>query len=289
MSRTASSPAAYGSFRSARDGSIYCELMISPDHATDVGMSYEALVDGVTEGVNLARTSTGIEARLIITAVRHRGPEAAVKIARRAEAYPHPLVTGFGMAGNERCYRPREFARAFKIAQDAGLLTTCHTGEFCGPDSIWETVSELGVKRIGHGVRCVEDERLLNHLAEKGIVLEVCPTSNLKLGLYRSPREHPLLKLIRAGCRVTLNTDDPAHFDGSLMQEYQDAQINFNLSDHDLANFTKTAIEAGFCDEKTRRSLIALVAESTSRVSEEPPTGVIEGAIDKYFPFKGDL
>ena len=179
--------------------------------------------------------------------------EAAAKLA---SAKPHPLITGFGMAGDERIGHPSDFTRAFDIARDGELGITCHAGEFGGADSVEAALDYLKPDRIGHGVRAIEHPALVRRLAESGTVLEVCPVSNLVLGVFPSVEAHPLRQLVDAGCKVTLNSDDPPHFHTTLENEYAVASEAFGFDDTALAGFTRTAIEAAFVDGDTRARLL---------------------------------
>jgi adenosine deaminase len=161
------------------------------------------------------------------------------------------------MAGEERHGAPEDFARAFAIAGEAGLGLTVHAGEFCGPDSISASLDALKVTRIGHGVRAVEDTRLVGRLATEGIVLEVCPGSNLALGLYPGWRAHPVAKLREAGVAVTLSTDDPPYFHTSLPAEYAQLSASFGWTAADFRAINLTAARAAFCDGPTRAALVA--------------------------------
>lgn len=240
----------------AAQGMIYGEVFISADHAEKAGLSYGAYVDALGEGIQRAGTETGVEGRMIATCVRHFGPQRAEPVARLLHSHPHPLVTGFGMGGDERMHHPSDFAAAFRIAADAGLQITAHAGEFGGPDSIRAVLDELGVKRVGHGVRAIEDEALLARLREEDIVLELCPGSNVALGLYDSWRDHPFPVLKNAGIRLTLNSDDPPFFQTSIGGEYEQAADAFRLSAVDQLAITHQAIEAAFVDEATRQRLL---------------------------------
>ncbi|WP_419907704.1 adenosine deaminase [Hoeflea sp.] len=241
----------------AEEGAIYSEVFISPDHARLAGLSPEAYVNGLGEGIARARESHGIEGRLIVTCVRHFDSEAAIDVARFAAARPHPFITGFGMGGDERIGSHADFARAFDIARDAGLGITTHAGEVAGPDSVRDALEHVRPTRLGHGVRSIEDPALVDQLAQEGIVLEVCPGSNVSLSLYSGFDEHPLPALMEAGVRVTLNSDDPPYFATSLGTEYAIAQDAFGLSDEELLKTTRTALEAAFVDEETRSQLLA--------------------------------
>jgi len=241
----------------AEEGAIYSEVFISPDHAEAAGLSAQAYVNGLGEGIRRANESHGIEGRLIITCLRHSDGDAAEKVARFAAGRPHETVTGFGMGGDERMGSHADFARAFDIARDAGLGITTHAGELVGPESVRDALQHVRPTRIGHGVRAIEDPILVAELAETGVVLEVCPGSNVSLSVFESFGDHPFNALRDAGVKVTLNSDDPPYFDTSLGREYAIAQEAFGLSDDALVSTTRTALEAAFVDEETRARLLA--------------------------------
>ncbi|GGE09575.1 adenosine deaminase [Aureimonas endophytica] len=239
----------------AAEGAFHAELFVSPDHARAAGLAPRTYIGAVAAGAARAEADHGIVCRLIVVGVRHFGV-AAVEAAARFAAEPGlPRVSGFGLAGDETVGRPADFARAFAIAGEAGLGLTAHAGEFAGPDAVRETLDALKPSRLGHGVRAVEDRELLRRIAAEGVVLEVCPGSNLALGVYPSPAAHPLRRLVEAGCRVTVNSDDPPFFATSLAAEYAFARDRQGLAESVLAGFTRTAIEAAFVDKDTRRML----------------------------------
>jgi len=244
----------------AGQGAIYAEVFLSPDHMTRQG-GYADYLDAVIEGYLKAHDETGIEGRFIPLAVRNLGPERAVDAATQATRHGRPRVTGFGLAGDERAYTPADFAPAFAIAREAGLACTAHAGELAGAESVRQTLDALPVSRIGHGVRAIEDADLVRRLADEAIVLEVCPISNIALGLYADLNAHPLKALIDAGVRVTLNSDDPPFFKTSLENEYRACREAFGLGDAELNRFTRTALEAAFVDEETRRTLLHSLPE----------------------------
>ncbi|SLN74765.1 adenosine deaminase [Oceanibacterium hippocampi] len=241
--------------RSATEGAIYVEMIVSSHHAAMAGLPYPEQLDGIVEGIESARAQFGIEARILATCVRHEGPEAAIRSAREAAAHPHPLVTGFHMGGNENLYHPRDFAPAYRIAAEAGLRLSAHAGEAAGAESVRAALDHLPIERVGHGVRAVEDATLLAELASRGLPLEVCPNSNIATRVYPSLAAHPLPALRQAGCRVTLNSDDPPYFGTSIGHEYATAAEAFGLDDRALVAITRTAIDAAFCDEDTRAAL----------------------------------
>ncbi|WP_018426110.1 adenosine deaminase [Hoeflea sp. 108] len=241
----------------ARDGAIYSEVFTSPDHAIKAGLSPKAYTDALGEGMERARAKTGIEGRMIVTGVRHVGVESIEAAARFAAKCNHPLVTGFGVAGDERMGDFEDYVRAFEIAREAGLGITIHAGELLGWESVAAALDHIRPSRIGHGVRAIENPDLVKRIADEGIVLEICPGSNIALKVFDSFGEHPFRKLRDAGCKVTLNSDDPPYFWTSLKREYDIATEHFGMDDKALMATTRTAIEAAFVDRKTKSALLA--------------------------------
>jgi len=241
----------------ARDGAIYSEVFTSPDHAIKAGLSPKAYTDALGEGMERARAKTGIEGRMIVTGVRHVGVESIEAAARFAAKCNHPLVTGFGVAGDERMGDFEDYVRAFEIAREAGLGITIHAGELLGWESVAAALDHIRPSRIGHGVRAIENPDLVKRIADEGIVLEICPGSNIALKVFDSFGEHPFRKLRDAGCKVTLNSDDPPYFWTSLKREYDIATEHFGMDEKALMATTRTAIEAAFVDRKTKTALLA--------------------------------
>ncbi len=238
----------------ASGGAIYVELTASPDHAALVGLSDEEHLDGIAQGIDDARDDTGIEGRILISAVRNFGVGQALRVARYAAEHPHPYVVGFSMAGDEAGFPAGDFAEVFEIAAGAGLGCTIHAGEWAGADSVRAALS-LPVTRIAHGVRAIEDPLVVADLAARGTVLECCPTSNVVLGVYPSYEEHPLPELRAAGVRVTLGSDDPPYFGATIEGEYDVCAERMGFSGDALREVTATAIDAAFCDDDLRAEL----------------------------------
>lgn len=238
-------------------GAIYSELIVSPDQGDAVGIGADAYISGLAEGAERAKAKTGIETRLLIVGIRHFGPERVVRAAEYAARRPHPLITGFNLAGEERMHRVADFTRAFDIARDAGLGITIHAGELSGAFSVRDALDHVHPSRISHGVRAIEDPSLVKRLADEGVVLEVCPGSNVALGVFADFQNHPLRALHEAGVRVTLNSDDPPFFHTSLAREYAVASTIMGFSDEDILGMTRTAVEAAFVDEPTRQRLLS--------------------------------
>lgn len=241
----------------AADGAIYGEIFISTNHAQSCGLDPKLYIEGLAEGMRRAKANTGIETRMIATGLRHMGPEGVDEAVRYLIANPHPLITGWGMAGEERMHHPKDFVRSFDMARDAGLGITVHAGELVGWQSVADALDYLKPDRIGHGVRAIENPDLVKRLADEQIVLECCPGSNISLKVFPDFASHSFLKLRAAGIPVTLNSDDPPYFATSLKREYDEiGSVHFGLSEAELLAITRTAIDAAYVDEETRSTLI---------------------------------
>ena len=240
----------------AREGAVYVEMFCSPERPAALGISYVQWLEALAQGIDDARREFGIVGRIIIICIRHLGPERAEAMVRAMLAEPHPYVVGFGMGGDEAKFAPADFAPAYRLAHDNGYGCTVHAGEVVGPESVWAAIRDLPVTRIGHGVRSADDPALMEELARRGIVLEVCPGSNVALGLYPDRTSHPLHRLIAAGVRVTLNSDDPPFFHTTLGTEYDLA----GLDEGHLRGIARTTIEASFADAATRRLLLERIS-----------------------------
>jgi adenosine deaminase len=240
----------------AQEGAVYVEVIASPDHAAAVGLSDEDHFGGIAEGIDDARDAHGIEARIVIAAVRNLGVEAAEAIARRYGEDRHPYVVGFNLVGDEAAWSASRFARAYEIAAASGLGCTVHAGEHDGPASV-RAALELPITRMSHGVRAIEDPVLVDELAARGIVLEVCPSSNVALGLFPTYADHPLGALREAGVRVTLGSDDPPYFGCSIGTEYAVARESHGADEEQLVGITRLAVEAGFAEDAVKEGLLA--------------------------------
>lgn len=242
--------------RSRDDGVVYTELFIAPDFcgARDLGAWREYLA-AIEEAAKIARARGGPVARGIVVAVRHFGPAAAREAAACAAETASSWIVGFGLAGDEVRAPAQNFSYAFDMAREAGLHLTAHAGEWAGPESVRAALDHLRVERVGHGVRAAEDSALVERLAREGIVLEVCPGSNLALGLYRHLKEHPVERLRALGVPITISTDDPPFFRTTMPHEFERLRDVHGWDHARIAEINDLALGAAFCDETTRQSI----------------------------------
>lgn len=210
----------------------------------------EAMAEGAGESQNL-RISYGT----VVTVIRERGPEEATRIIREAVAASGCAVAGVDLAGDEENYPSGLFSAPMARARDAGLGVTVHAGEFAGPAGIWAAIYQLGATRIGHGIRAIEDPALLDRLRERGVALEICPTSNLRLGLVSTLSAHPVGALLRQGVPVTINSDDPVMLGTTLTGELAGIARAHRLGTETLADLQVTAARAAFLPAGERESL----------------------------------
>ncbi|RMD91221.1 MAG: adenosine deaminase [Alphaproteobacteria bacterium] len=242
---------------SAANGVIYTEMFLSPDFCGGRDLAaWREYLAAIEEGAGEAERAHGIVMRGIVTPIRHFGPEKAKEAALCAAETAGDFVTGFGIGGDERAGKPRDFAWAFDCAREAGLRLTAHAGEWEGPDSVRAALDDLRVERIGHGVRAIEDAALVERLARDGVVLEVCPGSNVALGLYPRLEDHPIARLREAGVKVTVSTDDPPFFHTTMTREYEGLAHAFGWGAEELAAINHVAAQAAFCDEATRDAIV---------------------------------
>jgi adenosine deaminase len=241
--------------QSAASGVVYCETFLSPDFCggRDVG-AWRDYLAAIQEAAEEAERRDGITLRGIVTCIRHFGPEKAKETAICAAETAGDWLVGFGMGGDEKMGKSTDFAWAFDCAREAGLHITTHAGEWGGPDSVRDAL-ELRPARLGHGVRAIEDLALVDRLAEDGIVLEVCPGSNIVLGLYKRWDAHPIEQLRERGVKITVSTDDPPFFHTTMENEYTRLADAFGWDDEIFGQIEQTSLDAAFCTEDTRAAI----------------------------------
>jgi adenosine deaminase len=226
--------------------------------------TYATRVAGLTPTIELilaaaraAEAATGVGIGVVIAANRTRHPLDARTLARLAARYAGDGVVGFGLSNDERRGLTEDFAPAFRIAARAGLVSVPHGGELAGPGSVAACLDLLGAGRIGHGVRAVEEPGLVRRLAETQTTLEVCPTSNVRLGVYATPGDVPLRTLREAGVPVALGADDPLLFGSRLVDQYDVARREHAMTDAELAELARFSVRGSRAPDEVRRRLLS--------------------------------
>jgi adenosine deaminase len=242
----------------AQGGIDYIELRFSPYFmGEEHGLDTFGVVDAVCDALEEARGKIPVRAKLIGIISRHYGPETGrIELAAAIRGRERGVVA-LDLAGDEANFPGELFVRHFQEAREAGLRTIAHAGEAAGAASVRQAVLELGVERIGHGIRAVEDPAVLDLLAERRVPLEVCPTSNLHTSTVPDYRSHPLPALLRRGIACTLNTDDPSISGIDLAHEYRVAAEELGLSPAEIRRMQETALEAAFLTPAERAELLA--------------------------------
>jgi adenosine deaminase len=244
----------------AAEGSRWLEMQVDPtSYAPHVGGLTPAL-EIVLDAARDATRSTGCSVAIIVAASRMRHPLDARTLARLAARYAGEsagTVVGFGLSNDERRGDTEDFAGAFRIARNAGLASVPHSGELLGADHVRRTLDHLQPNRLGHGVRSAEDRRTLDRIVEAGVALEVCPASNVALGVYPTMAEVPLRTLVDSGARIALGADDPLLFGPRLAEQYRAARDVHGLDDDVLAGLAAGSIEASCAPAEIKQRLLA--------------------------------
>jgi adenosine deaminase len=240
-----------------RDGGRWLEIQVDPSgYAARFG-GITAFTDLVLDAVRQTSAATGLGMAVIIAANRTRHPLDARTLARLAAQYAGRGVVGFGLSNDERRGVTTEFAPAFAIAERAGLRLVPHGGELLGPSSVRACVESLHAQRLGHGIRSVEDASLLAEIVDRGIALEICPVSNVALGVYSDLTSVPLPELLAAGATVALGADDPLLFGSRLAAQYATMRAAHDLTDQQLADLARMSVAASAAPDSLKASICA--------------------------------
>ncbi|MGP4024610.1 adenosine deaminase [Actinomadura sp. 3N407] len=241
----------------AAEGSGWLEIQVDPSGYASRFGGLTPTVELILDAAREAARATGVGVGLVIAANRTRHPLDAKTLARLAVRYAGKGVVGFGLSNDERRGRAYDFEGAFRIADRGGLLSTPHGGELLGPASVRECLDTLNADRIGHGVRAVEDPRLLSQIIDRGVTLEVCPASNVGLGVAATASDVPVRRLFEAGASIALGADDPLLFGSRLAVQYDLVRDDHGFSDAELAELARQSIRASAAPDDVRGRLLA--------------------------------
>ncbi len=240
--------------RCRQDNVLHTEIFFDPQTHTERGIAFETVIDGLHRALQKGRSELGISSELILCFLRHLDEDAA--LATLQQALPHrDKIIAVGLDSAEAGNPPQKFERVFAAARAAGFLTVAHAGEEGPASYIRDAIDLLGVARIDHGVRCVEDPELVRELVASRMPLTVCPLSNVKLRVFDDMRQHNVAELLRQGLCVTLNSDDPAYFGGYMNDNFLALAAAHTMSREEIAQFSFNAIEASFADAGRKAQL----------------------------------
>lgn len=240
-----------------RDGSGWLEIQVDPTSYAPLLGGMIPAVEIILDAVDAASRETGLGMRVLIAANRMKHPLDARTLARLAVRYADRGIVGFGLSNDERRGMARDFDRAFAIAREGGLLAAPHGGELTGPSSVRDCLDDLHASRVGHGVRAAEDPRLLERLADRQITCEVCPASNVALGVYERPEDVPLRTLFDAGVPMALGADDPLLFGSRLAAQYEIAREHHAFTDAELAELARQSVRGSAAPADVQEKLLA--------------------------------
>lgn len=231
--------------RAAADGVVHAEIMFDPQTHTDRGIAFGTVIQGLLAAMAEAEARLGITSALIMSFLRHLSEDAAFETLGHAEPWLD-RIAAVGLDSSEVGHPPAKFARVFAAARAKGLRLTAHAGEEGPPAYVYEALDVLGVDRIDHGNRALEDEALVARLAAEGMTLTVCPLSNLKLCVVDDLASHPLDRMLAAGLKATVNSDDPAYFGGYVAGNYRAVAEARGLSRADLVQLARNSFTGSF-------------------------------------------
>ena len=243
--------------RAAADHVVHAELFFDPQTHTDRGVPMASVVNGLARACHMAQRELGVSGALILCFLRHLSEQAAFDTLAQALPF-RSLLVGVGLDSGERGNPPEKFARVFARCRELGLRLVAHAGEEGPPAYIWSALDVLKVDRIDHGVRCMEDPKLVARLAADRVPLTVCPLSNVKLCVFATLADHPLAAMLDAGLCATLNSDDPAYFGGYINQNFVDTFAALpQLTARHAHALARNSIEASFIPSAERQRLVA--------------------------------
>ncbi len=252
--------------RAAAQGVRHAEVFFDPQTHTDRGLAFEIVVTGIQRALLDGQQKLGVSTKLILCFLRHLSAGAAMETLEQTLLYKDWIVA-VGLDSSEVGHPPERFRAVFDRARDEGLLAVAHAGEEGPPEYIWQALDLLKALRIDHGVRCIEDQRLVRRLADEQIPLTVCPLSNVKLRVFPSLAQHNLKKLLDLGLCVTVNSDDPAYFGGYIVENLEGAQAALKLSRDDVHRLARNSFQASFLSPEEKRGFTRELDEFIGRSS----------------------
>ena len=234
---------------------VHAEIFFDPQTHTNRKIDFNSVIDGIYEALEKAKKELKISSRIIMCFLRHLDEESAFETLNQALTHKDKII-GVGLDSSEAGNPPSKFKRVYEKAIKEGFVTVAHAGEEGPPEYIWQALNFLKVKRIDHGVRCLEDKKLTEKLRDEQIPLTVCPLSNIKLNIFEKLSNHNLKKMLDMGLRVTINSDDPAYFGGYLNTNLIESQIALDLTKEDIKKLVVNSFKSSFLNEDEKKRWI---------------------------------
>jgi adenosine deaminase len=249
--------------RAAAGNVKHAEIFFDPQTHTDRGIAFDTVVQGISRALKDASSKLNMSTHLIMCFLRHLSAEAAMATLEQALGHKDKIIA-VGLDSSEVGNPPEKFKAVYDRARQEGFLCVAHAGEEGPPEYIWQALDLLKVKRIDHGVRCLEDEALVKRLVAQRIPLTVCPLSNLKLRVVKSLSEHPLKKLLDKGICATVNSDDPSYFGGYVVDNYLRTAQALGLKSDDIVQLARNSFEASFISEADKQGFFNQISQFVS-------------------------
>ncbi|MFT5595148.1 MAG: adenosine deaminase [Oceanicoccus sp.] len=237
------------------DGVVHTEPFFDPQTHTQRGIEIGVAINGITNALKDGHEKLGISSKLILCFLRHLSEDDAIECLEQAKPFLQH-ITAVGLDSSELGHPPEKFERVFKMAKDLGLKAVAHAGEEGPPEYIYQALDIIHVDRIDHGVRCSEDETLMQRLAASQMPLTVCPLSNIRLKVYEHMSEHNILKLLEFGLNVTVNSDDPSFFGGYLLENFTALAEHLHMSEAQALQLARNSINSSFLSDEEKQALL---------------------------------
>ena len=240
------------------DNIVHVEIFFDPQTHTDRGIKFDTVINGIYKALKIAEKEFSLSFNIIMCFLRHLDQESGFKILEQGFLHKDKIF-GVGLDSSEMDNPPSKFEKLFRKAKKKNFVTVAHAGEEGPPEYIWEALNLLNVKRIDHGVQCLNDKKLVKKLRESQIPLTVCPLSNVKLQVFKKLEEHNLKKMLNEKLMVMVNSDDPAYFGGYLNQNLIETQVALNLSKDDVKTLLVNSFQSSFLNEEKKREWISKI------------------------------
>jgi adenosine deaminase len=253
--------------KAASQGVVHVEMFFDPQAHTQRGIALETVMDGLWDAVSQSSEKYGISSKLIMCFLRDLSPESAMETLESATKYGERIVA-VGLDSAEVNNPPSKFEKVFEKAKAEGFLTVAHAGEEGPPAYVWQALDLLKVSRIDHGVRSLEDEKLVSRLVDEQMPLTVCPLSNVKLRVFKDMKDHNIGKMLERGIRATVNSDDPAYFGGYVADNFTAIKKALNVTDDEIVQLAKNSILASFITSDQRHRYLAMIDKAVGKTAE---------------------